>query len=80
MLRWFGVALAALVLAPAAQAALSVTSAVEPGAHAATFTWTTSGPARVTLEVGRTADVRRRRPRRRARSVSARAASTAGRT
>ena len=56
MLRWFGVALASLVLAPAAQAALSVSAAVEPGAHAATFTWTTSGPARVTLEVGRTAD------------------------
>ena len=52
MLRWFGVALASLVLAPAAQAALSVSAAVEPGAHAATFTWTTSGPARVTVEVG----------------------------
>ena len=56
MLRWFGVALASLVLAPAAQAALSVSAAIEPGAHAATFTWTTSGPARVTVEVGRTAD------------------------
>jgi hypothetical protein len=56
MLRWFGVALASLVLAPAAQAALSVSANVEPGAHAATFTWTTNGPARVTVEVGRTDD------------------------
>ena len=56
MLRSLGVALASLVLAPAAQAALSVSAAVEPGAHAATFTWTASAPARVTVEVGRTAD------------------------
>jgi hypothetical protein len=56
MLRWFGVALASLVLAPVAPAALAVSASVEPGAHAATFTWTTSGPARVVVEVGRTTD------------------------
>jgi hypothetical protein len=57
MLRWVWVTLAALALAPAAEAGpLVVSAAVEPGAHAATFRWTTSAPARVTIEVGRTAD------------------------
>ena len=58
MLRWVGVSLAALAFGPAAEAApLTVSGSVEPGAHAATFRWSTSASARVTLEVGRTADL-----------------------
>jgi hypothetical protein len=52
--RWVGVAIVALVFAPAAQGALGVAATVEPGAHAAAFRWTTTAPARVTVEVGRT--------------------------
>jgi hypothetical protein len=57
MLRWVGVTLAALAFVPAAGAApLTVSAAVEPGAHAAAFRWSSSVPARVTIEVGRTSD------------------------
>ncbi len=58
MLRWVGAAVVALAFAPAAVAApLSVAATVEPGSHAATFRWTTSAPARVTVELGRTDDL-----------------------
>jgi hypothetical protein len=54
MRRTVLVVLGALVLAPSAAAApLTVRADVHPGAHAATFVWTTSAPAVVTLEVGR---------------------------
>ena len=57
MLRWLAPAFVALALAPAAGATqLSVSAAVQPGAHAATFTWSVSHPARVTVEIGRTSD------------------------
>jgi hypothetical protein len=57
MLRIAGVTLAALAFAPVADAArFAVSAAVEPGAHAATFRWSTRSPARVTVEVGRTPD------------------------
>ena len=57
MLRLVGVVLAALVLAPGAEAARpTVTAVAEPGAHAAAIRWTTSTAARVTVEVGRTGD------------------------
>lgn len=59
MRRSVAVALAAVGLAPpAAHAApLSVSATVEPGAHAATFRWSASAPARVTVELGRTAEL-----------------------
>jgi hypothetical protein len=57
MLRLVGVILAALALAPPAEAArMTVTAAAEPGAHAAAIRWSTPIAARVTVELGRTGD------------------------
>jgi hypothetical protein len=56
MARWAAVVVVALAAAPPAHGALGVSASVSPGAHAATFSWTTSAPAQVTIEVGRTAD------------------------
>jgi hypothetical protein len=57
MVRSVAVVALGLGLASAATAApLTVSAEVEPGAHAATFGWTSSVPARTIVEVGRTSD------------------------
>ena len=57
MVRSVAVVALGLGLAPAATAApLTLSAEVEPGAHAAAFRWTSSAPARTTVEVGRTSD------------------------